>query len=63
MIAHGESDGRMANEIEAGVLNVKAVDSIWLWVCYNKIPIYPIVYLLKGNYTLLNEYSGLGVPL
>ena len=28
------------------------VDRIWLWVCYNKIPIYPIYpifYLLKGD--------------
>ena len=22
---------------------------IWLWVYYNKIPIYPISYLLKGD--------------
>ena len=26
------------------------VDRIWLWVYYNKIPIYPIFYLLKGDY-------------
>ena len=26
------------------------VDKIWLWVYYNKIPIYPIFYLLKGDY-------------
>ena len=25
------------------------VDRIWLWVYYNKIPIYPIFYLLKGG--------------
>ena len=25
------------------------VDRIWLWVFYNKIPIYPIFYLLKGD--------------
>ena len=24
------------------------VDRIWLWVYYNKIPIYPIFYLLEG---------------
>ena len=28
---------------------------MWLWVYYNKIPIYPIFYLLKG------DYRGLGV--
>ena len=26
------------------------VDRIWLWVQYNKIPIYPIFYLLTGDY-------------
>ena len=26
------------------------VDRIWLCVYYNKIPIYPIFYLLKGDY-------------
>ena len=26
------------------------VDRIWIWVSYNKIPIYPIFYLLKGGY-------------
>ena len=25
------------------------VDRIWLWVYYNKIPIYSICYLLKGD--------------
>ena len=28
------------------------VDRMWLWVYYNKIPIYPIFYLLKGDYPL-----------
>ena len=28
------------------------VDRIWLWVHYNKIPIYPVFYLLKRDYTL-----------
>ena len=28
------------------------VDRIWLWVYYNKIPMYPIFYLLKGDYVL-----------
>ena len=32
------------------------VDRIWLWAYYNKIPIYPIFYLLKGNYNP-NIYS------
>ena len=26
------------------------VDRIWLWVYDNKMPIYPIFYLLKGDY-------------
>ena len=40
-------------------------DRIWLWVYYNKIPIYPIFYPLKGDYTpkraasSRNENSGL----
>ena len=33
------------------------VDRIWLWVYYNKVPIYPIFYLLKGNYMILNLLS------
>ena len=35
------------------------VDRIWLWVHYEKIPIYPIFYLLKGDYILLKslDYS------
>ena len=28
------------------------VDRIWLWVYFNKIRIYPIFYLLKGDYML-----------
>ena len=27
-------------------------DTIWLWAYYNKIPIYPTFYLLKGEYRL-----------
>ena len=27
------------------------VDRIWLWVYYTKIPIYPIFYLLNGDYS------------
>ena len=27
----------------------KPVDTIWLWIYYNRIPIYPIFYLLKGD--------------
>ena len=26
-----------------------SVDNIWLWVYNNKIPIYPIFYLFKGD--------------
>ena len=35
------------------------VDRIWLGVYYSKIPIYPIFYLLKGDYMLLR--CGLGL--
>ena len=30
------------------------VSRIWLWVYYYKIPIYPIFYLLKGDYNPLH---------
>ena len=33
------------------------VDRIWLWIYENKIPIYPIFYLLKGDYTCLIRQS------
>ena len=29
------------------------VDRIWLWVYYNKIPLYPIFYLHSGDYKLI----------
>ena len=31
---------------------------IWLWVYYDKIPIYPIFYLLKGDYRCRVSASG-----
>ena len=34
-----------------GVYSPPSVDRIWLWVNHNKIPIYPIFYVLKGDYT------------
>ena len=42
------------------------VDRIWLWVYYNKIPLYPIFYLLEGDhkpYTvgLGTTFQGLGI--
>ena len=36
------------------------MDRIWLWVYCNKIPIYPIFYLLKGDYRA-GGLRGLGV--
>ena len=46
----------MENEMETreyiGMIRVyrhPLVDRIWLWVCYSKIFIYPIFYLLKGT--------------
>ena len=33
------------------VSSLPQVDRIWLWVYYNKIPIYPIFYLLQGDYS------------
>ena len=30
------------------------VDRIWLWVIHDKIPIYPIFYLLKEDYSSKN---------
>ena len=41
------------------------VDRIWLWVYDNKIPIYPIFYLLKGDCkpsTLLKGSEGAAMP-
>ena len=29
--------------------NPPQIDGIWLWVYYNTIPIYPILYVLKGD--------------
>ena len=37
-----------------GTCGPSSVDRIWLWVYYNKIPIYPIFYLLKGDYRVSN---------
>ena len=34
------------------------VDRMWLWVYYNKIPIYPIFYLLKGHYRFASLLTG-----
>ena len=31
------------------LISPSEVDRIWLWVYYNKIPIYPMFYLLKGE--------------
>ena len=31
------------------------VDRIWVWEYYNEGPIYPIFYLLKGDYTTKDE--------
>ena len=37
-----------------GIMEKKMeTDRIWLWVYYNKIPIYPIFYLLKGDHKAL----------
>ena len=36
------------------------VDRIWLWVYYNKIPIYLIFYLLKGDYSMYRGPSYFG---
>ena len=38
------------SELEFRDYSPPLVDRIWLWVCSNKIPIYPIFYLLKGDY-------------
>ena len=35
-----------------GAYSPPQVDRIWLWVYYNKIPIYSVFYLLKGDYRL-----------
>ena len=32
------------------------INTVWLWLYYKKIPIYPIFYLLKGDYTQVLHY-------
>ena len=44
----------MARSLRAGpnllmVYSSPKVDRIWLWLYYNKIPIYPVFYLRKGD--------------
>ena len=36
--------------VSIGAYSPPQVDRIWLRVYYKKIPIYPIFYLLKGDY-------------
>ena len=48
--------------LEFRVYSPPQVDRIWLWVYYNKIPIYPIFYLLKGDYRLRVGDCVVGVP-
>ena len=33
------------------------VRRMWLWVYYNKVPIYPIFYLRKGDYVAYSVYD------
>ena len=40
-------------DLELGRYSPPEVARIWLWVYYNKVPIYPIFYLLKGGYRAL----------
>ena len=47
--------GVQVPKLEALILNPipyspPYVDRIWLWAYYNNIPLYPIFYLLKGDY-------------
>ena len=55
-------DNNLENEMETteyvGMIRVYSppeVDRTWLWVKYNKIPIYPIFCLLKGHCTYLEK--------
>ena len=38
------------NLVRVGCSNPPEVDRLWLWVCYNKVPVHRIFYLLKGDY-------------
>ena len=59
------SAGSLKAEAESGFQDVAglwcivppSVDRIWLWVCYNKIPIYPIFYLLRRDTTSRDHWS------
>ena len=42
--------------MQAGLMqgcSAPEVDGIWLWVQYNRIPIYSIFYLLKRDYMVI----------
>ena len=68
LIAWGLERGVVANQMQrgdsvgvwgfpsGGVYSPPQVDRIWLWVYYNKIPIYPIFCLLQGDYIHLSIY-------
>ena len=38
-------------EVQLKLQSPLRFDRIWLWICHNKIPIYPIFYLLQGDYS------------
>ena len=54
----------MSVEDIAGIYSPPQVDRIWLWVFLDSIPIYPILYLLKGDYICnhRDEYTSLPSP-
>ena len=45
----------MAHLEELPIFSPPEVDRIWLWVYLDKLPIYPIFYLLKVDYSLPRE--------
>ena len=47
----------LAGSSELSKYSPPSVDIIWLWLYYNKIPIYTIFYLLKGDCILLARVS------
>ena len=47
----------LQEELDQCVYNPPSADTIWLWVYSDKIPIYPIFYLFKGDYNSWSIFS------
>ena len=48
------------NSTEEWTYSHLSVDRLWLWVYVNEIPIYPIFYLPKGDYRVVQDFYSIG---